>query len=379
MQNAVKHLAEPEDEDEGSKKKCSKKKGIKKDPKHVDDEGSEEEPSILSDFSACMYEYEDEATFEHAFQLMRTKASKQTWLDSIYKVREKWAECYMQDVFTLGMRSTQLSESLNSELKRHFKSDFDIIRFLKHFERVVADKRKKELDAGFESRRKQPRIKMKTPMLLQASKLYTPIIFEAFQGEYERSLVACTTTLEGNNEYLVAIGSLDENFTCFEKEYKVTGDPLKQTSTCSCGQFNRFGILCGHALKVLDLMNIKSLPAQYVLKRWTREARCGIVQDNEGRNIIENTKLDDMLRYKDMTRRFLNLALRAASNPGCTLLVNNTLGMLSKQVEEEINGCTNNVEPITVPINVAPPSELVSTARLKKKEVETKTSKRKKT
>ncbi|KAG2646065.1 hypothetical protein PVAP13_2KG484400 [Panicum virgatum] len=268
--------------------------------------------------------YEDEATFEHAFQLMRTKASKQTWLDSIYK-----------DAFTLGMKSTQLSESLN---------------------------KKKELDAEFESRRKQPRIKMKTPMLLQASKLYTPIIFEAFQGEYERSLVACTTTLEGNNEYLVAIGSLDENFTCFEKEYKVTGDPLRQTSTYSCGQFNRFGILCGHALK-----------------RWTREARCGIVQDNEGRNIIENTKLDDMLRYKDMTRRFLNLALRAASNPGCTLLVNNTLGVLSKQVEEEINGCTDNVEPVTVPINVAPPSDLVSTARLKKKEVQTKTSKRRKT
>ena len=185
--------------------------------------------------------------------------------------------------------------------------------------------------------------------------------------------------MEGNNEYLVAIGSLDENFTCFEKEYKVTGDPLKQTSTCGCGQFNRFGILCGHALKVLDLMNIKSLPAQYVLKRWTREARCGIVQDNEGRNIIENTKLDDMLCYKDMTRRFLNLALRAASNPGCTLLVNNTLGMLSKQVEEEINDCTDNVEHVTVPINVAPPSDLVSTARLKKKEVQTKTSKCQKT
>jgi hypothetical protein len=86
-----------------------------------------------------------------------------------------------------------------------------------------------------------------------------------------------------------------------------------------------------------------------------------------------------MLRYKDMTRRFLNLALRAASNPGCTLLVNNTLGVLSKQVEEEINGCTDNVEPVTLPINVAPPSDLVSTARLKKKEVQTKTSKRQKT
>ena len=291
-------------------------------------------------------------------------------------VKEKWAECYMKDVFALGMRSTQLSESLNSELKRHFKSDFDIIRFLKHFERVVEDKRKKELDAEFESRKKIPRIKMRTPMLIQTSNLYTPIIFEAFQGEYERSMVACTTALEGSNEYLVAIGSLDENFT-FEKEYKVTGDPLEQTSTCSCGQFGRIGILCGHALKVLNLMNIKSLPGQYILKRWTREARSGTVHDNQGRNIVENPRLNDMLRYKDLTRKFLNLALRVASHPRCTLLVNNTLDSLSKQVDEELNACTGTMDPVTVPTNVTPPSEVI-TARLKKKEVQTKTSKRKK-
>jgi hypothetical protein len=102
-----------------------------------------------------------------------------------------------------------------------------------------------------------------------------------------------------------------------------------------------------------------------------------IVQDNEGRNIIKNTKLDDMLHY-NMTRKFLNLALRAASNPCSTLLVNNILDILSKQVEEEINGCTDNVEPITVPMNVAPPSDLVSTTCLKKKVVQTKTSKCKK-
>jgi hypothetical protein len=104
----------------------------------------------------------------------------------------------MQDVFTLGMRSTQLSESLNSELKRHFKSDFDIIRFLKHFERLVQDTRNNELNVEFESRKKLPRIKMRTPMLIQTSKLYTAPIFEAFQGEYERSMVACTKALEGN-------------------------------------------------------------------------------------------------------------------------------------------------------------------------------------
>jgi zinc finger SWIM domain-containing protein 3 len=294
MENAVKHIAELADEESDASPE-----------QEVED--NDTEPSILSEFSACMYEYEDEAAFEEAFNNMRSKASKQTWLDSIYKVKEKWAECYMKDVFTLGMRSTQLSESLNSDLKRHFESDFDIIRFLKQFERVVEYKRKKELQSEFDSRKILPRIKMRTPMLIQASKLYTPTIFEAFQSEYERSMVACTTTLEGTNEYLVAIGSLDENFT-FEKEYKVIGHPLEQTSTCSCGQFNRLGILCGHALKVLDLMNIKSLPAHYVLKRWTREARSGKVQDIKGLNIIENPKLDELLNYKDMARKFNNLA-----------------------------------------------------------------------
>jgi hypothetical protein len=365
MQNAVKHLVQLGKEESNTS------------PDHTV-EVSEKESSILTDFSACMYEYEDKATFEHAFNIMRTKTTKQSWLDSIYKVKEKWVECYMQDVFTLGMRSTQLSESLNSDLKRHFKCDFDIIRFFKHFERLVQDKRNNELNAEFESRKKMPRIKMRTPMLIQTSKLYTPPIFEAFHGEYERSMVACTKVLEGNDEYLVTIGSLDENFT-FEKEYKVIGDPLEQTSSCSCRQFNRIGILCGHALKVLDLMNIKSLPTQYVLKRWTREARGGTVHDNQGRNIIENPRLDEMLCFKNMTRNFLHVAHRAASHPRCTLLVNNTIAILSKQVEEEINGCTSTVDAPIAPTNVNLIADLVSAARLKKKEVETKTAKRRRT
>jgi zinc finger SWIM domain-containing protein 3 len=125
-------------------------------------------------------------------------------------------------------------------------------------------------------------------------------------------------------------------------------------------------------------MNIKLIPAQYVLKRWTREARCGSIHDNQGRTIIENTKLDDVLRYKDMTRKFLNLAIRAASDQGCTFLVNKTIGILIKQVEEQINGSTNNLEPAIIAMNVAPPSGLVCTTCLKEKDVQTKTSKRKK-
>ena len=91
----------------------------------------------------------------------------------------------MSDVFSLRVRSTQLSESFNNTLKNHLKPNFDIIRFLKHFERAVLGKRNKELNEEFEARKKEPKIRMKTPMLLQAGKFYTAPIFEAFQAEYE--------------------------------------------------------------------------------------------------------------------------------------------------------------------------------------------------
>jgi zinc finger SWIM domain-containing protein 3 len=262
-------------------------------------------------------------------------------LDGIYKLKEKWAECYMKHVFTLGMRRTQSNESLTNDLKIHFKSDFDIIEFFIHFERVVQGKRDNELNSEFDSRRNLPKICMRRPppILVQASKLYTPIIFEAFQGEYEKSLAACTKALEGNNEYLVG------DFT-FKEEYEVIGDPSKQTVVCSCRQFDRTGILCAHALKVLDLMNIKLLPPQYVLKRWTWEAWIGTAQDNQGRNIAENP-MDAMLRYKYMSRKFLNLAHQAANFPECTVLVDRALDILGKQIEDKVNGCTST-DPCTV-------------------------------
>ncbi|WVZ64184.1 LOW QUALITY PROTEIN: hypothetical protein U9M48_013746 [Paspalum notatum var. saurae] len=156
MQNAVKHLSPV--------KRKKKDKGTENDEDECEenDEGTkedeceekDEESHILSDFSACMYGYENKETFQEAFDSMRSKVCKQTWLDSIYKVKEKWAKCYMRDVYTLGVRSTQLSESFNNALKNHLKSDFDIVRFFKHFERTVEEKRAKELESEFEARKK---------------------------------------------------------------------------------------------------------------------------------------------------------------------------------------------------------------------------------
>jgi hypothetical protein len=329
---------------------------------------TEEESSILLDFSACMYQYERKVEFEEAFDAMRGKVSKSTWLDSIYMLRHKWAECYMLDVFSIGMQSTQLSESLNNALKVHLKSDLDIVRFLKRVEHVVEDKRERELQAEFESRKKQPRIFMMASILVQTSKIYTPAIFEVFQAEYEKSLAAYIIDSNRSNEFSIAIGALVESST-LEEERTVIVNLADQIVTCSCRLFERIGILCRHALKGLDLMNIKLLPERYILKQWTQGARSEIIQDMHVRNIVKNPKLDDTLRYKNLCRIFFSLASRVADFEDCCLLVEEALHNVSKQVEEKIREPPKiDVENSSVQAPFSLPEQFANVVGLKKKE-----------
>ena len=85
-------------------------------------------------------------------------------------------------------------------------------------------------------------------MLVQASEVYTPSIFESFQIEYVRSIATCNKVLDGDYVFATTVGSLCGD-PVFEDERTVVGNPLEQKATCSCGQFERVGLLCAHALE----------------------------------------------------------------------------------------------------------------------------------
>jgi hypothetical protein len=139
---------------------------------------------------------------------------------------------------------------------------------------------------------------------------------------------------------------------------------LDKTAICSCNLFNRIGILCAHALKVLDLMNIKSLPAQYILKRWMRQAQSGTIHDKNERIVIENPKLEAMLCYRYFSHKLLNLAHRAAYYPECTPLMDNTIELLGQQIEDKISTCASisNDDQSAAHVDAAPPNETLSNA-----------------
>jgi zinc finger SWIM domain-containing protein 3 len=184
---------------------------------------------FCSDFEACIDLHEEEEEFLSGWEalLVEHNVSKDSWLHNIFRFKEKWAWAYVRKTFTAGMRSTQLSESFNADLKNHLKSDLNLIQFFTHFERVVNGKRNNESEAEYESRQKLPRLKMKKiPMLVQAGNVYTPRIFEEFQDEYEQCQASCLRNLK-EGSYVVT--NYDNS-----KEQIVVANHMDKTVACDC-------------------------------------------------------------------------------------------------------------------------------------------------
>jgi hypothetical protein len=115
------------------------------------------------DFEACIDLHEEESEFLNAWNslLVEHKVSERSWLHTIFQFKEKWAWAYVRKTFTAGMRSTQLSESFNADLKNHLKSDLNLVQFFTHFKRAVNAKRNNESEAEYDSKHKLPKVKMK--------------------------------------------------------------------------------------------------------------------------------------------------------------------------------------------------------------------------
>ncbi|KAJ3678502.1 hypothetical protein LUZ60_002305 [Juncus effusus] len=300
---------------------------------------------LVKNFRDCMYEIEEEKEFEEAFRVLKKKSKGDSWLENIYKVKEKWANCFMKNVYHLGMHSFQTSEILNRYLnKEYLKSDLDMAEFFKNFEKRVKKKREREIESEFDLRRNLPRAKLKTRILLQMCRIYTPKVFEIFQNEYELyTATYIKPPIEGQdmNEYLIAITDLDQEES-LHKYFRVSFDPANQTVSCNCKKFESCGIICGHALKVLDIMNIKLLPEKYILKRWTRYARDSLdaimnienENENENPNLGSNPNSD---RYADLCTRFVKIACRSAEFEDCFSMVNGILDGFELKIEERID------------------------------------------
>ncbi|KAL6650630.1 hypothetical protein ACP70R_009555 [Stipagrostis hirtigluma subsp. patula] len=266
--------------------------------------------SFITEFKACISECEAEAEFLNSWNAMINKhnLSNNVWLQKVFEEKEKWARPYVKGIFSAGMKGTRLNDRLHSDLRDHLRAEVDIILFLRHLKKMINDRRYKELDIEYSSRLKFPHFKINAPVLRQASEAYTSTIFQLFLEEYEEFQSAYIVNRGESGpcrEYTVSIVQKD-------KQYMVYGNPTEQTVSCSCRKFEANGFLCSHALKILDAMDIKYLPDRYIMKRWTKYARCLTSAEVPNQTFQADKSFEFSSRYKYMCQKYVRLVARAS-------------------------------------------------------------------
>lgn len=289
--------------------------------------------TLECNFKRCLFDCEDEDEFVTAWKEMLEKYDLEDnqWLADLFSIKEKWALAYGRDAFYADMKSVQQKESLTSELKKHLSLECDLLNFFEQFERLLCDRRSAEMEADVnanQSTKKPPSMRM----LRQAANAYTPSAFKMFEREFELYM-DCMLYICGEMstifEYRISVEDKS-------RDHFVKFDSLNSMMNCTCKTFEFIGIPCRHMLKVLDMRNIKDLPAQYIMKRWRKDAKSG--SSNGGCAFLFDGDPDfsHIKRYNFLCRMFSVAAARAATSDESFAYMENQSNILMDQIEQVI-------------------------------------------
>nr|CAD1842989.1 unnamed protein product [Ananas comosus var. bracteatus] len=274
------------------------------------------------------------------------------WLNSLYENKDRWVPAFVKDLFWAGMSTTQHRESMNSFFDGFLFPKTSIKQFLCKYETTLQNKYEKDVQADLDSFHKTPpQLISKFYMEDQLRKVYTVDMFKRFQEEVKAILycipsLLCvdgsTSTFEVKEPIQMKDGSVIEN-----KKYEVIYNNTSEIGVqCVCCSFQMRGILCRHALSVLNFVEVYEIPPQYILERWRKDYKHIRVlpSSNDG---VANGPLE---RYDDIYKNCLKLAqLGAISDDSYDV----AMKVLSEAMEELISSgyATNDTQPRTYFIN----------------------------
>ncbi|XP_065856705.1 protein FAR-RED IMPAIRED RESPONSE 1-like [Euphorbia lathyris] len=230
------------------------------------------------------------------------------WLVNIYKIRSKWIPAYVNHVFSANMSSSQLAETNHAFFKKYIKKSNSLFDFMVRFGRGLLKQRHGELVADFKDMNETPKLKMNHDFLDHLVQIYTNEIYHIFEDEmwvclkYKIELIS-----ETENQQMFTV---KQNNGVDSKGRKVLYNKELNFASCSCRKLERFGIPCRHILSYLvKYQDFVKLPDQYIQKRWTKEAKAGVVFDNGG--LIINDDKEFILKRGQVVKGCVDLIDKA--------------------------------------------------------------------
>lgn len=296
-------------------------------------------------FEKCIHRSWTVEIFEKRWWKMCDKfeLKEDEWVRLLYEERKQWVPTFMRDAPLAGMSTSQRSESVNSFFDKYVHKKTSLLEFLKQYETMLQDRYEEEAKADSDTWNRPPVLKSPSPLEKSVSGLYTNAMFKKFQVEV-LGAVGCHPKKERQDETGVTFVVQD-----FEKkqDFLVSWNEMKSEVSCLCRSFEYRGYLCRHALIVLQICGLSSVPPQYILKRWTRDAKARHLA-GEGSDQIQSR----VQRYNDLCRRAMKLSEEGS-------LSQESFGIASRALDEAFGNCmtVNNSGKILVeagPSSAAP-------------------------
>ncbi|KAJ3681576.1 hypothetical protein LUZ60_016065 [Juncus effusus] len=114
------------------------------------------------------------------------------------------------------------------------------------------------------------------PIEKDARRVYTRNMFSLFKNRLKLACEYGVTPIVHYALYEVAKVENTVARNIFSTSYRVKVDLTNSTVACKCKGFEFGGILCAHALKVMQIVGLHHLPDKYVLNRWKKNANEGV-------------------------------------------------------------------------------------------------------
>lgn len=295
---------------------------------------------FMEKFNKCIFKsWTNEQVEKRWFKMVdRFSLRNDIWLQSLYEDRRQWIPTYMRDIFLAGMSTIQRSESINCFFDKYMLRKTTLKEFFEQYNTILREKYEEEAKADFETWHKQPALKSPSPFGKQMATMYTHAIFKKFQVEV-LGVVACHPKKEAEDGAIKTFRVQD-----FEEDqhFIVEWNEMTSDISCLCHSFEFNGFLCRHVMIVLQISGIHSIPSQYILKRWTKDAK-----SRQTRGVGSSSVESRIQRYNDLCRRAFELGDEGSLSQESYNIAFNALEEALRSCENINNSIQSAIEPVS--------------------------------
>ncbi|OMO96148.1 hypothetical protein CCACVL1_05058 [Corchorus capsularis] len=206
---------------------------------------------------------------------------------------------YQEYARSMGF-NTAIQNSRRSKTSREFiDAKFACSRY--GTKPILQDRYEEEAKANSDSWSKVPTLKSPSPFEKSVAGVYTHTVFKKFQVEVVGA-IACSPKQENQEGTIFRVQDFEKN-----QDFLVTLNQTKSEVSCICRLYEYKGYLCRHALVVLQIKGHSTIPSQYILKRWTKEAKSRNFMGEESEQVQSRVQ-----RYNDLFQRAIKLIEEAS-------------------------------------------------------------------